>query len=113
MFIQPYVENALKHGLLHRKTGRVLKVDFFINDNIHTVKCIIVDNGVGREQAEKFKVRSLKNHESFATKATQDRLALLNYGKQKQIGVTITDLFGEDAKSSGTQVEVVIPFTTH
>ena len=112
MLIQPYVENALKHGLLHRKTNRVLEVSFFINHDTNLVKCIIVDNGVGREKAEKFKARSHKTHQSFATKATEDRLTLLNYGKEKQIGVTITDLYNEDMPT-GTQVNITIPYTNH
>jgi len=112
MLIQPYVENALKHGLLHRNTDRVLKIDFFINDKAKTVKCTIVDNGVGRAKAEAFKARKNKKHKSFATKATQDRLALLNYGKHKQIGVSITDLF-DGQNPSGTQVDIIIPYTTH
>ncbi|QXP79964.1 MULTISPECIES: histidine kinase [Winogradskyella] len=111
MLVQPYVENALKHGLLHRKTDRNLRINFFINDKVKTVRCIIVDNGVGRAQAEKFKSRSRKSHPSFATKATQDRLALLNYGKEKQVGVIITDLFDKDIPV-GTQVDITIPYTT-
>ena len=112
MLLQPYVENALKHGLLHRKTDRILNINFFINDETKTVKCIIVDNGVGRDKAAAFKARKNKNHKSFATKATKDRLALLNYGKHKEIGVTITDLFVEQ-NPSGTQVDITIPYTTH
>ncbi|WP_179336894.1 sensor histidine kinase [Winogradskyella ludwigii] len=111
MLVQPYVENALKHGLLHRKTNRDLRINFFVNEVSKTVQCIIVDNGVGRAQAEKFKARSRKNHPSFATKATQDRLALLNYGKEKQVGVVITDLFDKDMPI-GTQVDITIPYTT-
>nr|WP_321226657.1 histidine kinase [uncultured Psychroserpens sp.] len=111
MLVQPYVENALKHGLLHRKTNRDLRINFFVNEEVKTVRCIIVDNGVGRAQAEKFKARSRKSHPSFATKATQDRLALLNYGKKKQVGVVITDLFDEDIPI-GTQVDITIPYTT-
>jgi sensor histidine kinase YesM len=112
MLIQPYVENALKHGLLHRKTNRILKIDFTLNKKTNTIKCLIVDNGVGREKAESYKVRSGKNHKSFATKATQDRLALLNYGKEKRVGVMITDLY-EEEKPTGTQVVITIPFKMH
>ena len=112
MLIQPYAENALKHGLLHRKTDRVLKINFDINTKAKTVECIIIDNGVGREQAEKIKARSYKKHKSFATKANQDRLALLNYGKEKQIGVTIIDLL-ENEVPTGTQVNIIIPYTIY
>ncbi|WP_452229833.1 histidine kinase [Lacinutrix sp. MEBiC02404] len=110
MLIQPYVENALKHGLLHRKSGRNLEINFHINVDNYTIKSVIIDNGVGREQADIIKARSLKKHEPFATKATQDRLALLNYGKEKQVGVTIIDLL-DGEKPVGTQVTVIIPFT--
>ncbi|WP_198520084.1 sensor histidine kinase [Lacinutrix sp. Bg11-31] len=112
MLIQPYVENALKHGLLHRKDNRKLKISFFICEISKTIKCVIVDNGVGRDKAEEYKARSHKKHQSFATKATENRLDLLNYGKEKQVGITITDLF-EAEEPTGTQVDIIIPYTTH
>jgi sensor histidine kinase YesM len=49
MLIQPYVKNALKHGLLHRKTGRKLPITF-TNESDKTITCYIEDNGVGRER---------------------------------------------------------------
>lgn len=109
MLIQPYVENALKHGLLHRKENRILKIDFSLHEALKTIKCSIVDNGVGRTKAKEYKERSYKQHKSFATKANQDRLDLLNYGKEKQIGVTITDLLKEET-AIGTQVDIIIPY---
>lgn len=112
MLIQPYVENALKHGLLHRKSDRILKISFCISTSSKTVKCIIKDNGIGRKKAKVYKAIGKKNHKSFATKATQDRLALLNYGKEKQIGVTIIDLM-DNNEAIGTQVNIIIPYTAH
>ena len=109
MLIQPYVENALKHGLLHRKDNRILKIDFYLNKESKTIKCSVIDNGIGRVKAEEYKARSHKQHSSFATKANQDRLHLLNYGKEKQIGVTIIDLL-DDNIAKGTQVDIVIPY---
>lgn len=111
MLVQPYIENALKHGLLHRKTNRRLQIDFLVSDVTKTIRCVIVDNGIGRDKAKEYKARSRKQHKPFATRATEDRLNLINYGKEKRAGVTITDLF-EGEEPSGTQVDIIIPFTT-
>ena len=109
MLVQPYVENALKHGLLHRKDNRKLEVNFHLNIKTKTVTCSIIDNGVGRSKSEELKARSHKKHKSFATKATQDRLDLLNYGKEKKVGITITDLFEKEI-AIGTRVDIIIPY---
>jgi hypothetical protein len=50
-------------------------------------------------------------YKSFATQATQDRLDLLNYGKNKKIGVVVIDLFDKDKEASGTKVILTIPNT--
>jgi hypothetical protein len=109
MIIQPYVENAIKHGLLHRKTDRDLKINFFINEVSKIVKCVIVDNGIGRDKAEEYKQKSNISHKSFATKANQERLNLLNQENEKDVGVTITDLYS-NGQPSGTEVKITIPF---
>ena len=110
MLIQPYVENALKHGLLHRKDNRKLNVNFLFDKKLNVIICEIIDNGVGRDKAKMYKSRSHKSHNSFASRATQERLNLLNYGKEKMVGVKILDLF-EDEKPTGTKVEIRIPYT--
>lgn len=109
MLIQPYVENALKHGLLHKKNDRKLYITLLGSDVTDVITCIIEDNGIGREKAVAIKEKKDKMHQSFGTQATQDRLHLLNYGKEKQIGVSIEDLYDVHGQSCGTKVIITIP----
>lgn len=108
MIVQPYVENALKHGLLHKKEDRKLTIT--IQEVNNKIECIIVDNGIGREKAAQLKKNRLDNHQSFATQATESRLELLNYGKEQKIGVSTVDLYDEDKNASGTKVTLTIPY---
>ena len=112
MLIQPYVENALKHGLLHKKENRKLIVSF-ANSEGNNIQCIIEDNGVGRKKAKEFQENRPALHKSFAAKATEERLNLLNYGKDKKIGVEILDLYDENNVAIGTKVLLSIPTLKH
>ncbi|QOD59724.1 tetratricopeptide repeat protein [Polaribacter haliotis] len=110
MLIQPYVENALKHGLLHKKENRVLTISISkYSDKI--IECIIEDNGIGREKSKSINQKREQQHKSFALKATTERLDLLNYGREKKIGVTILDL-KENNTATGTKVILKIPILT-
>ncbi|MFM9987964.1 histidine kinase [Flavobacterium sp.] len=106
MLIQPYVENAIKHGLLHKKENRVIKISFNLLKEDKILKCVIMDNGVGRKKADQL---NKNKHLSFATKATQNRLELLNFGKKRKIGVTIDDLTNDENEPTGTKVTLLIP----
>jgi hypothetical protein len=109
MIIQPFAENAVKHGLLHKTEGlKVLTIDFEIKD---LLICTITDNGIGRENSEKIKARQGKKTTSFATSATQKRLEILNQTHQQKIGLKIIDL-KEKETPIGTKVIIYIPFTT-
>ena len=107
MLIQPYIENALKHGLLHKPDNRRLKIDITkLSD--HTIECTVEDNGIGREQSAIIKNRQGSFHKSFATKATAERLELLNHGKDTKVSVEIIDL-KESTEALGTRVVLRIP----
>lgn len=106
MLIQPYVENAIKHGLLHKKENRNLAIDFELLNDEKTLRCIIADDGIGRIKAAQ--LRSMK-HRSFATEATRHRLDLLNFGRERKIGVTIDDLTNDAKEAIGTKVTLLIP----
>lgn len=112
MLIQPYVENAIKHGLLHRKTDRKVSI-FFTKEVEGAVTCTIEDNGVGRARAAEIKAQTKNLHPSFATKATENRLNLLNYNKEHKIGVETIDLYTEDGIAKGTRVILSIPTITN
>ena len=107
MLIQPYIENALKHGLLHKRDNRILSVSISQYSS-SLVQCIIEDNGVGRKKSEEIKSRLKPNHKSFALNANTQRLDLLNYGKERKIGVEIIDLMENDGPK-GTKVILTIP----
>lgn len=107
MLIQPYVENAFKHGLLHQPKNRQLNIEFSLEEE--KVCCLIQDNGVGRARSAQIKQAQNIHYDSFASSATQKRLNLLNYNQQKHITATIKDLVDEQGKGIGTAVYICIP----
>lgn len=106
MIVQPYVENAIKHGLLHKKGKKKLTVDFYIEANN---LCISVDdNGIGRKKSgELAKIKSDK-HKPFATRANLKRIEILNKGNNK-IGVEYNDKTDFSGIATGTTVHITIP----
>ena len=105
MIIQPFIENALKHGLLHKKGQKVLTIEFQSNEGLI---CLIKDNGVGRKHAEEIKERRASNHRSFATNATEKRIELLNEYDKENYSFEIVDL-EENGISLGTLVKIKMP----
>lgn len=103
MLIQPFVENALKHGLLHEANGKELSIHFYLKES--NVVCSIDDNGVGREEALRIKQKKGGDHLGFSMKATQERVDLLNTGRSQRIKIQIID----KDKSMGTTVLIYFP----
>ena len=108
MLIQPYVENAIKHGLLHKQGNKELLIVFSL-ENESTLLCVITDNGIGRKRSAQINQLREKRHTSFATGATMRRLELLNYGNEQSIKVQFQDLQDEKGNDSGTKVFLYIP----
>lgn len=104
--LQPFVENAIKHGLLHRSGPKKLLVAFE-KISTHTLKCVIEDNGIGR--AASSHINTKRKHQSFATKASQNRLDLLNQSTVEKINLQIIDLYDADNQGTGTKVILSIP----
>ncbi len=107
MLIQPFIENSLKHGLLHRKEDRQLSISYKREkDNL---LCIVEDNGIGRKQSALLNAKKIKKHKSFATSATENRIDLLNIGRDKKISMKILDLINANQEAAGTKVILTIP----
>ena len=107
MLIQPFVENAIKHGLLHKEGLKKLEISFTMND---TLQCTVVDNGVGRKRAQEIKDRQQKNHQSFSVNATKIRFDIMKNHYKQSLGVFYTDL-EEKGESIGTKVSINMPFS--
>lgn len=107
MLIQPYVENAIKHGLLHKTDKKNLSIKF--SKIKEFLEIVIDDNGVGRQKSNALNQIKNKNHQSFATSALQNRIDLLNQYKQKNISIEIRDKFTTTEQPSGTTVIIKIP----
>ena len=107
MFIQPYVENAIKHGLFNKKGDKRLKVAFSLIKN-KTLECVIEDNGIGQKQAAILKKERLHLHTGFSTEAINERIRLLNQTQNKKIELQQIDL-AENGQVLGTKIILHFP----
>lgn len=109
MLIQPYLENAVKHGLLHSSNPKKLTVDFSIEETNLIV--VIDDNGIGRKRANE--INNKRNGQNagagFSTKANERRLEILN--SIANVGVLIEDKTDEHNQAIGTRVILTIQVT--
>lgn len=112
MIVQPFVENAIKHGLLHKRNNRRLTIDFAKPGDAPVLVVTIADNGIGRKEAERINNTRGNRHTSFATGATQRRLQLLNLNNRDNIKIVYNDLADDNGNAAGTSVQIQIPLTS-
>nr|NQU91901.1 histidine kinase [Bacteroidota bacterium] len=108
MIIQPYIENAIIHGLVNKPMPGKIIIEFLKKES--TLRCSISDDGIGRERAMEIKKKSGLSTKSRGMMITQERLEILNRGTDSKFSVKVTDLFDKNNKPSGTRVDLVILF---
>ena len=108
MLLQPFCENAIWHGLMHKKGEGKLDVVMSIHDG--ELQCIIADNGIGREKAAELKNRSGAKQKSFGLKITTERLALFNNEKAVHNFYRTEDVLDINGQVAGTKVTLDIKF---
>ncbi len=107
MLAQPFVENALVHGMLRNNPHAKIQVKVSLTKNMDSVQFQIKDNGIGINEAKKS--RTNINHKSIATSIALDRVKIYNFKSAKKMNFEIADLKNNDPNQSGTQVTYSIP----
>jgi tetratricopeptide (TPR) repeat protein len=108
MLAQPFIENAIEHGIRHKKAKG--KICVRLRQVDHHLQLEVEDDGVGRAKARELEKDEEKDHLSMATSITLERIEFLRRRYRKHIDMQIEDLFDENGTPSGTKVHFVIPF---
>jgi ligand-binding sensor domain-containing protein len=108
MLLQPFLENAIWHGITPKGAGGILLVNFSLEGEY--LRCVVEDNGVGRVHSKvSQREEEPTKHRSLAIQITNERLILLNRGRSDKASLKIEDLVDEDGNPRGTRVVVLIP----
>jgi LytS/YehU family sensor histidine kinase len=110
MVLQPFVENAIWHGLMHKERDEKGLITIDVREEDDRLLCTIEDNGVGREKAQQLREKSVLKSKSMGMKITEERLRLLSREGLEQL-IRITDLKDTLDQALGTRVEINIPIS--
>lgn len=108
MLIQPYVENAIWHGLMN-KDGEGGLLTIGVVEQEDTLVITVEDNGIGRKKAAELKSKSAVAHKSHGMQVTNERIKIINELYSAGATVEVTDLFDGKGIASGTRVVLKIP----
>jgi LytS/YehU family sensor histidine kinase len=107
LLIQPYVENAIWHGIMQKTEGG--NVDVHISQEGNTLSIAVKDDGIGRAASEALKGEILLNHKSHGSRINESRIALLNESNNAGASITTTDLYDNAGQPAGTLVTILLP----
>lgn len=105
MLIQPYIENAVWHGLRYKETKGKLTLNISSENGFLVVE--ITDDGIGRKKSGELKTANQRKHNSTGLKNIQDRLLIINKVYKTDYRVSIEDL----TEQGGTRVRIYLPIT--
>ncbi|RYU94258.1 histidine kinase [Emticicia agri] len=106
MLLQPYIENAIKHGLMNKDEKRVLALK--IRQLTESIEIVIEDNGIGREQASLLR-KNIPKYKSMGMDINDERIKLLSQANDLHIQIMIEDKKSKENVPLGTKVTIHIP----
>lgn len=109
MLIQPFIENAIWHGLRYLDEKGLLKVE--IAKEAGLLRIIIEDNGIGRKKSEELKTRFQKGHASTGVMNIENRIQIINHLFNARIGIRIEDL--DKQNMQGTRIVLTMPLNNN
>ena len=105
MLTQPFIENAIEHGFLHKdEKGHI---EMSISESDRQIHITVTDDGIGRKQAAALQKQT--KYESMATQITRDRLKLIQSRLKRKTELLVKDLFDNNEQVAGTRVQLNIP----
>jgi len=107
MLIQPYIENAINHGISHKESKGHLQVE--LTRNGEKLICTVKDDGIGINEGLRLRQTRQQDHTSSGMRLTRERLDIINSGKRNNVSVSVDDLGEENNGCSGTRVTIHIP----
>ena len=108
LLLQPFCENAIWHGLMHKEKKGNLQVALSMEDQV--LHCTITDDGIGRKMSAEMNSKSTEKNKSLGLKITRERLALLNGEKGITTSYEISDIQDEEGNVAGTRVDLRIRY---
>jgi len=106
MLLQPFVENAINHGLVYKEEKGTLHIDIYLEGD--QLYCIVEDDGIGRERAKQIKSESTLSYKSRGMQLIDERLRMLHIIGSDKIDIEFEDLYSTEGVGIGTKVEIRI-----
>jgi LytS/YehU family sensor histidine kinase len=107
LILQPYVENAIWHGLMHKEEKGQLNIEVLqVDDHLYFK---VIDNGIGRKKSSEIASKSASKHKSMGLKITAHRIAMMQHSGGEESPVKINDLAEPDGTPAGTEVIIKMP----
>ena len=107
MLLQPFVENAIKHGLFHKQGQGHIDIAFIRENGL--LQCVVEDDGIGRIKSAELNAQQGRQHKSRGLEIVKERLNIIKAYNPGDYDIQVVDLYDRNQHPTGTRVEIFLP----